>query len=104
MTGGWSPRWGPSGTEIFWVGSGGSVMRAELDIRDRVSVASRETLFQAQQFELTVVTPITVPGVASYQVVENGERVLAVAEAGGMDADRRVLVLNVFQELRERSN
>jgi hypothetical protein len=51
-----------------------------------------------------VVTPITVPGVASYQVVENGERVLAVAEAGGMDADRRVLVLNVFQELRERSN
>ncbi len=67
-------------------------------------MASRETLFQAQQFELTVVTPITVPGVASYQVVENGERVLAVAEAGGMDADRRVLVLNVFQELRERSN
>ncbi|MGD8320993.1 MAG: protein kinase [Gemmatimonadota bacterium] len=90
-----SPQWSPKGDELFYVSAGGRMVVASLDMGERVSVRSRSELFLAPPFELGF------PG-ATYDVDADGERLLAIIEAGGEEMGQHVVVLNVFEELKAR--
>jgi Tol biopolymer transport system component len=94
-TGATSPRWSKGGDELFYVGADGQMMVASLDIGERVSVNSRTELFEVSPFELGT-------DFASYDTDEAGDRLLVIVEAGGEGRRNRVLVLNVFEELKAR--
>jgi hypothetical protein len=100
VAGGIAPKWSPTGQALFYVGAESNLMVAELSVDDRVSVDARSALFSASPFE-TVVGGGGVVG--SYDVVDGGERLLMTSEASGTGTDRRVIVLNVFEELKARS-
>ncbi len=100
VSGGIGPKWSPTGEELFYVDAEGRFVVAELSVGERVSVEDRTVLFSALPFEV-------VAGgggvVGSYDVVEGGARLLMTSEASGARGGRRVIVLNVFEELKARS-
>jgi len=95
ITGGRSPRWNKAGDELFYVGADGQVMVAALDIGERVTVRTRDELFATQPFELGSEQ-------ATYDADASGDRLLVIVEAGGEQRPNRIVVLNVFEELRAR--
>ena len=100
VSGGIAPKFSPTGEELFYVGAEGSFMVAELSVEVRVSVDARLALFAANPFEAVVGGEGVV---GSYDVVDGGERFLMTSEVSGAGTDRRVIVLNVFEELKARS-
>lgn len=85
--------WVPGGAEIFYVGGDNRLMVARVETGSDVVVRDRSPLFGLTPFEWGL------GGFASFDVVPGGDRLLMVAEASAGEAGRRVVVLNVFEEL-----
>jgi len=98
--GGFGPQWAHSGTELFFVDAGLSLVAAAVETVSGFRVLERETLFTlgAEYF--------VPPGSDSYDIAPDDQRFLMIRVAGlGGDpvADISViLVQNWFEELRQR--
>ncbi len=94
-TGGRAPRWSRTGNDLYYVGEDGQMFVASLETGGRASVRSRSALFAIQPFEVG-------DAEATYDADATGERLLIIVEAGGDQRGQRVVVLNVFEELKAR--
>jgi len=97
------PIWSPSGGEILYGHPERGIVAATVEFGAEVRVPSSTVLLSnTTPFELSAVGRPS----ASYEVSPDGERLLLIAGAGtGMtlrSAEETVLVLNVFEELRQR--
>jgi serine/threonine protein kinase/Tol biopolymer transport system component len=90
--GGAEPVWSPVGSRIFYRGSG-SIMAAELTLRDRAVTVTR-----AKLFDDTFVGGG--PSRANYAVTPDGLTFLFLTE--GVSESRAVVMLNWFEEVRQR--
>lgn len=70
------------------------MMSADLDVGERVTVRERTEYFDLAPFEAG-------SGRSNFDVDADG-RLLMISEGRGQVTDRRVVVLNVFEELRRR--
>jgi Tol biopolymer transport system component len=102
--GGRAPVWGTAGDEIFYLaGPPPRVTVSELAIGEEVRVVSTTALFSATGLDLSASTRAS----ASYAPSLDGPRLLVIDRGigGGVvqgDAAQVILVLNIFDELRER--
>ncbi len=100
-----APMWSPSGEEIIYVDfAEGRFIAATVELSEEVRVSSTTVLLSAAGVEGSATTRPS----ASYDVSRDGERLLlitlAVLTAANVGAaDGTVLVLNVFEELRQRT-
>ncbi len=95
-----SPRWSQGGDELFYIRADGELVVAALDVGERVSVRERTELFPVGPFEMG-----QADAGATYDVDPAGDKLLAIVEAGTGDTTgrrNRVVVFNVFEELKER--
>jgi len=96
--------WSPSGEEIIYLAPAEGFVAATVELNEEVRVSStRVVLSNTIGFEGWATTRPS----ASYDVSRDGERLLFIANAGTGatvgTADGDVLVLNVFEELRQRT-
>ena len=98
------PMWSPSGEEIVYGVLGEGLAAATVELSEEVRVSSTRVLLR--EFAPFEVSATTRPS-ASYDVSRDGERLLLIARLGtgatAVTADGNVLVLNVFEELRQRT-
>jgi len=95
-----SPRWSQGGDELFYIRADGRLVVAALDVGERVSVRERTELFPVGPFEMG-----QADAGATYDVDPAGDKLLVIVEAGTGDTTGRrdrVVVFNVFEELKER--
>ena len=98
IEGGTSPRWNPSGNELFYRSVKGDMMGARFSASARFTVTSVNRLF----------TPVSTPGsggVFLYEVSPDGQRFLMLDFISGRarsTGERVVLVHNFADELRQR--
>ena len=101
--GGRIPMWSRSGEEIVYGVLGEGILAATVEFSEEVRVSSTRVLLRNfAPFEPSVPTRPS----ASYDVSLDGERLLLIASSGTgatlAAAEGNVLVLNVFEELRQR--
>jgi hypothetical protein len=98
------PVWSRSGEEIIYAASGQGLMAATVGLGAEVRVSgTRVVLSDVIGFEMSMASRPS----ASYDVSPDGERLLLIAGSGtGVTlgtAEANVVVLNVFEELRQRT-
>ncbi len=98
------PMWSRSGQEILYGAPGQGLVAATVELGEEVRVSStRVLLFFTAGYEGSATTRPS----ASYDMSRDGERLLLIANSGTGatvgTADGNVLVLNVFEELRQRT-
>ena len=88
--------WANSGRELFYI-SEGNMIRVSVRADDQFTVLQRETLFPLPLLTRAVAT------VSSFDISSDDQQFLIVgASVGATEGDRIVLVLNFFEELKER--
>ena len=98
MNGGTRPRWAHSGRELFYLGENREFVVAQIDTVPRFHVVEQDTLF-------TVPQDIIFNGpTALYDVAPDDERFLMARTLlrAASSAEEHILVLNWFEELRQR--
>ena len=100
VDGGFSPKWAPDGSEIFFVDNDRSMVAAEVDTRSEFSSGRPETLFEIDpQIDYVDIALI-------YDITRDGRFVMARESGGAGDSEGPsgiVLVNNFFEELRARA-